>query len=339
MIRTSLHRTPILVALLLAGCGKGEGEVSIPAGEERGPCRADGSCDDGLTCLSNLCVVYGSSSDVGVSPEDMGISQPDDAGANNNGFPDLAGLDLGMSETTPTAPSELQAMVAGNAIALFWTDNSDDEGGFVVERKDDVLDAEFVDLDFLPANTATYTDDAVYKGVAYTYRVRAVNNAGSSSYTNEAPVSTPPPTLQADVVPVFERSCGANTGACHARNQYAATADRDCRGWLALENAAIGAFVYDMNGNNMQSTGCEDRDLHYRLTQIRAWQCGGDFVRGDADYVVPGDLANSYLWQKMEGTRLCEVGGQPSERMPQTGQLSTADRMIIRQWIVTGAAP
>ena len=139
---------------------------------------------------------------------------------------------------------------------------------------------------------------------------------------------------------MFERGCGPGNTACHARNAYAATADRDCRGWLSLENTAIGANVYDMNGDPMQETGCEDRDLHYRLTEIRAWQCNeGAFVSGNADYVIPGDPENSYLWQKMEGTRLCEVGGEPSERMPQTGTIPDEDRMIIRQWIANGAQP
>src|SRR5689334_20759480 len=51
-----------------------------------------------------------------------------------------------------------------------------------------------------------------------------------------APVDPDPARVnfQAEVVPVLERSCGAGSSACHARNQYAANMSMDCRGWLTL---------------------------------------------------------------------------------------------------------
>jgi hypothetical protein len=44
----------ILVVAALAGCNSGGGEAK--EGSERGPCYGNGTCNDGLVCLSELCV-------------------------------------------------------------------------------------------------------------------------------------------------------------------------------------------------------------------------------------------------------------------------------------------
>jgi hypothetical protein len=40
----------------LVACNASKKASGPPAGQERGDCRADGACDPGLQCLSNLCV-------------------------------------------------------------------------------------------------------------------------------------------------------------------------------------------------------------------------------------------------------------------------------------------
>jgi len=64
---------------LLVGC-------SPPAGEERGACYPNGTCNAGLSCLSNVCVVV--SADAG--PEDTGTA-PVDAANGNDADLDAAG--------------------------------------------------------------------------------------------------------------------------------------------------------------------------------------------------------------------------------------------------------
>jgi hypothetical protein len=44
---------PGVLVVCVAACGGSDG---ASPGTERGPCRADGTCDDGLVCLSDLCV-------------------------------------------------------------------------------------------------------------------------------------------------------------------------------------------------------------------------------------------------------------------------------------------
>ncbi len=140
--------------------------------------------------------------------------------------------------------------------------------------------------------------------------------------------------FKAEIVPIFERSCGATSSACHARNQYAATINMDCRGWLSLENASIGSQFYSgtMTG---QSTGCPDMTLHERLMQIDPWECSAG-----ASYVKPSDPTGSYVMNKINGTPLCSENSAPSVQMPpsdSTFTLTATDKAKIQQWIAEGA--
>lgn len=57
-------------------------------------------------------------------------------------------------------------------------------------------------------------------------------------------------------------------------------------------------------------------------------------VRG-MDYIEPGDLRNSYLWHKIQGTH-SSVGGRGAS-MPFGGSMSSADELKIETWILEGA--
>ena len=71
-------------------------------------------------------------------------------------------------------------------VHLTWTDNSEGEDGFSIERADD--GGGFVEIDTVVAGAETY-DDTVDVGHTYTYRVRATSAAlGDSEYSNEAKV-------------------------------------------------------------------------------------------------------------------------------------------------------
>lgn len=66
------------------------------------------------------------------------------------------------------------------AIRLNWTDNSTDEDGFIVERRQEHC-AEFKDIVFVIANTETYLDTDVLSSTHYEYRVRAFIGGGITS--------------------------------------------------------------------------------------------------------------------------------------------------------------
>ena len=90
--------------------------------------------------------------------------------------------------TPPAAPSGLTATLAGNGVLLSWTDNSNNETGFKVERK--TTATAYVEIAQSPSNS--YLDNTVVVGTTYTYRVRATNTVGDSAYSNEVTITALP---------------------------------------------------------------------------------------------------------------------------------------------------
>jgi hypothetical protein len=77
---------------------------------------------------------------------------------------------------------------------LSWTDNSDNEEGFEIERSEN--GGPFNLLTTIGADTSTYQDMTVGPAMSYGYRVRAVNGTGASAYSNTTNItmSGPPST-------------------------------------------------------------------------------------------------------------------------------------------------
>jgi len=74
---------------------------------------------------------------------------------------------------------------SANRIDLTWADNASNETGYVLERSVGGP-GNFTVLANLPANTTTYANTGLTSGTNYCYRVKAINGATSSSYSNEA---------------------------------------------------------------------------------------------------------------------------------------------------------
>lgn len=75
-----------------------------------------------------------------------------------------------------------------DSAAMTWIDNSTDETGFVLERKQD-SGAYSVLVAALAANLTAYTDSSVVRGTApvtYTYRIKAVRTEADKSVTSSA---------------------------------------------------------------------------------------------------------------------------------------------------------
>ena len=140
--------------------------------------------------------------------------------------------------------------------------------------------------------------------------------------------------FQAQIVPIIEKSCGPGNTACHARNQYAAWSNMQCRGWLALENEPLGSKFY--SGDKIgQTTGCPDKTLYERLMTIIPWECPPPSY-----YIKASDAARSYVMNKIDGAPLCSENGAPSVKMPPEDSMYTLaaeDKALIQQWIAEGA--
>jgi len=102
---------------------------------------------------------------------------------------------VSVSETLPAAPTSLRADVSSSAgILLSWTDNSNNEACFVVERMTSPGQYQAVaDVLANPGTSSrvTHLDDKdLVAGNTYIYRVYAVNALGKSPYSNEVTVSS-----------------------------------------------------------------------------------------------------------------------------------------------------
>ncbi len=95
----------------------------------------------------------------------------------------------GAPQTPPADPSGLVATAtAHDAIHLNWSDNSDNETGFDVERSLDSNDWSVVAM--VNSNLTHYTDTGLNELTTYHYRIRANNSVGASGYSNIANATT-----------------------------------------------------------------------------------------------------------------------------------------------------
>ena len=93
----------------------------------------------------------------------------------------------------PTAPSGLAAAaVSPTQVDLDWTDNSDDEDRFSVERSPGGANT-WAEIATVGADAVGYSDRSVAPGTAYDYRVLACAGAPCSAPSNVAGVTTPLP--------------------------------------------------------------------------------------------------------------------------------------------------
>ncbi len=93
-------------------------------------------------------------------------------------------------QTAPRAPSTLMATAQQVGTLLTWTDASDNEDGFEIERAEGF--GGFVALTTTGANVSTFTDTGLLTETDYHYRVRGFNGVGTSTWTNVADVTTFP---------------------------------------------------------------------------------------------------------------------------------------------------
>ena len=86
----------------------------------------------------------------------------------------------------PFAPSGMSALAGSSKrIDLGWIDNSLDETGFVLERKEEASGS-YTLLTSPGADVSAYSDASIRAGTIYYYRALAYNVAGKSAYSNEA---------------------------------------------------------------------------------------------------------------------------------------------------------
>ena len=117
---------------------------------------------------------------------------------------------------------------------------------------------------------------------------------------------------------------------------------------LLVALTACGTTSYEADVEPAITRSCASAGCHFGTTDNES---GLDLSEGNGydamvnqpstqapmDIVTPGDLENSYLWHKINGTHL-EAGGEGDPMPPEAGSLSASDINLIEDWIVSGAA-
>ncbi|WP_338873508.1 fibronectin type III domain-containing protein [Spirosoma sp. SC4-14] len=156
--------------------------------------------------------------------------------------------------TPPLAPDRLSATaVSATQINLVWSDLSDNESSFDIERSaDGITWAKLADA---AANVTVYQNSGLTPNTRYYYRIRAINVAGQSAYSATADAITPdvPPVAPAQLMVV-------PTSASEIRISWADQSGNETSFELERSNSAGSVFakLADLPAN---STSYEDRGL------------------------------------------------------------------------------
>ncbi|HET6251018.1 MAG TPA: fibronectin type III domain-containing protein, partial [Tepidisphaeraceae bacterium] len=89
-------------------------------------------------------------------------------------------LSVNTTVAPPAAPSNVAAAAASpTTVAVTWTDNSNDEAGFLIERSAEGTN--FTTVATTQPNVTSYTDTGLTEATVYYYRVSAIGAAGNNS--------------------------------------------------------------------------------------------------------------------------------------------------------------
>lgn len=176
--------------------------------------------------------------------------------------------------TPPTAPASGSARaLSSTQVQLSWTDNANNESGYVIQRLADG-GVTFTQLPSLPANTTNYTDSSLTPSTTYSYWIAAINNAGASSYLGPIQVTTsapPPPAPSAPInlsAAVISKSQINLKWTDTASNEDGFTIERSTDGVTFTRISTVIA-----NTTTFANTGLLANKLYYY--RVRAYNAGG----------------------------------------------------------------
>ncbi len=265
--------------------------------------------------------------------------------------------------TAPAAPSGLTATTASSTtINLSWTDNSDNEEGFRIERGTD--GTTFTGIGTTAANTAIYSDTDCNASTKYYYRVRAYNSAGNSTYSNTATATTQAPPVTAPAPPtglVISSSTSTTITLSWTDNSgnedgFKIEKSNDGTTFSQLGTVSANITIYSDTGLTPNTT------YYYR---VRAYNIAGnsaysntandttDIILGSVaalypanganwnDYVKASDTATACAGTETGGYSACIHGGE-KKAVQVTGKtsctgLTAQDALGIFDWTCDGS--
>jgi len=227
----------------------------------------------------------------------------------------------------PLPPTNLSGIADTSSIELSWLDNSDNETGFVIERKDgDSLGVNpFVIIDTVAVNDIFYIDSGLIPDTTYTYRVSAFNEFGSSNYSNIVQITTL--SLQVTfqlTVSVLDGWNMVSIPGLHPVNQEVTTwwsnltgnVFKFSGGYVSVTTAATGEGYWMKNlGDQTYSTGDEWPasgiiiTTHDTINCLEGWNMIGGYeynVTVSGITTIPPGLQQSPVYEYSEGYQMVD---------------------------------
>lgn len=193
--------------------------------------------------------------------------------ATNSGGDSGYSNETSVSFVVPNAPSGLAAAdLASGTVRLTWTDNSNSETGFKLERKAGA-GGTYAQIATPAANATSQDDSGLAPGTIYYYRVRASGIPGDSGYSNEVGITATMPNVTSGTITytydhfgnLVETNAGGviTTLTYDLRGRKIQMADADMGTWTYAYNA-LGELIRQTDAKSQVTT--MQYDLLGRLT-------------------------------------------------------------------------
>lgn len=174
-------------------------------------------------------------------------------------------------DVAPDAPDGLDAIdISFDQVELQWNDNSDNEDGFIIQRK--TGDGAFATIDTVEAGATTYSDTDVQASRSYTYRLASYNPVGHSAWTEE---------LQATSLPTVPDAPGGlmvdTVGSNHVDLIWNDNSDNE-EGFILQRKEASNAYII-VDTLDVDMTGYSDTGLTISTTytyRVTAFNISGN---------------------------------------------------------------
>jgi fibronectin type 3 domain-containing protein len=171
----------------------------------------------------------------------------------------------------PSAPSGLiSTTISSSQINLSWSDNSNDETSFKIERSTNGIN--FTQIAVTAANAIAFGDSGLAPATTYYYRVRASSSAGDSAYSNgssSTTLATPPAAPSALTATAVSTSQINLAWSDNATNEQGFKIERSDNGVNFSQIATVEANVTTYSNMGLQA----NRRYYYR---VRAYNSAGN---------------------------------------------------------------
>jgi titin len=184
--------------------------------------------------------------------------------------------------TVPASPTNLTAVASATSVAVSWSDNSNNETGFKLERKTG-SGGTWALYSTLGANATSFSNTSVTVGTTYYYRVYAYNATGPSAYFSNEASATPTgtvPSMPGSPSPGTTASPGPILSSSSVTMTWAASSGATLYS-IGVRDIASGALVVDTTTTSTSYTATLTAGKQYR------WNVAAGNLAGSSTYTTP----------------------------------------------------